>query len=126
CWTVQCTSQPLFPIPSIDVNGPPQLGTSYGVTLADGLPSSVAVLVTGSSSPSPVTLPGTACDLYVSPDITDAELLSATGACSHTIPVPSSTNFLGVNLYHQWAVLDPAANQLGIVMSNAGAATFGF
>jgi hypothetical protein len=33
--------------------------------------------------------------------------------------------FTGIIAYHQWAVLDVGANQLGIVMSDAGVATVG-
>ena len=49
---------------------------------------------------------------------------SPTGTASTSFSVPNDVSFVGVALYHQWAVLD-AVNSLGIVVSNGGRALAG-
>jgi hypothetical protein len=47
---------------------------------------------------------------------------SASGTARSTFNIPGSPANIGINLFHQWVVLD-AVNPLGIVVSNAGKAT---
>ena len=51
-------------------------------------------------------------------------ITSATGTASDSIAVPNSASYLGVELFHQWAVFD-AVNPLGIIVSDAGKARIG-
>ena len=44
------------------------------------------------------------------------------GAANAAFSVPSSTSNIGLEVFHQWAVLD-AVNSLGVVVSDAGRAT---
>jgi serine protease AprX len=128
-WRVNCT--PTNVAPRLDNNGLPTLNTSYAVTLADALPVAAAVLGSGISNttwggnPLPFALPGApGCNLLVSPDVIDAVITSATGTGSLSFSVPNIPALIGASIFHQWAVLD-AVNPLGLVVSNAGRATFG-
>ena len=47
----------------------------------------------------------------------------ANGEASSPVTVPSVPSLVGVVLYHQWLVWDPAVNALNVVTSNAGTAT---
>ncbi len=127
-WRVRCTNLPLFPVPVLDADALPLIGTTYNLTLTDAVPSSLAVMVSGLSSTGPVgvPLPGApGCDVYATPTALDLTTISATGTASSPITIPNSTVFAGIIAYHQWAILDVGANQLGIVMSDAGIATVG-
>jgi hypothetical protein len=129
-WRVTCA--PVFAVPQLTNNGLPQLGSTYGLELSDALPSTFALLASGVSDTAwsggalPAALPGApGCDLLVSPEVLAAVVTSPTGAASASIGVPNSAGLVGVVLFHQWAVLDGAANTLGIVTTNAGRATVG-
>jgi hypothetical protein len=109
----------------------PNLGTSYRVTLADALASAPGALLSGLSNttfggtPLPVAIPGApGCSLLVAPEVADGVTISATGTADRTFTVPSSSNLLGVSLYHQWLVFD-AVNPSGIVVSEGGRAKIG-
>jgi hypothetical protein len=65
------------------------------------------------------------CDLFATPDALDLVPISTTGTASAPITIPNSGALVGLNAFHQWAVLDVAANALGIVVSDAGQATVG-
>jgi len=125
-WTVQCTSQPLFPTPVLDSDALPLIGTTYNLTLTDGVASSIAVMVSGTSNAGGVPIPGApGCNLFASADVLQAVPISATGTASSPITIPNSGALVGFNAYHQWAVLDIPANSLGVVVSDAGHATVG-
>ena len=127
-WNVRCTSQPLYPTPALDTDALPQLGSTYNLTLDDGVPSSFGILVSGLSSTGAngVPLPGApGCDLYATPTALNLVAISASGTASSPITIPNLPALDGLVAYHQWAILDIAANQLGIVTSNAGMATIG-
>ena len=113
--------------PSIGNSNVPIIGTSYGITLSDTIPATLAVLVTGfTNQVPPVALPGApGCDLFVALDVLQPFVTVAPGAASGSFTVPNSPIWSGVSLYHQWAVFD-AVNPLGIVLSDAGQATFDF
>jgi hypothetical protein len=127
-WSVRCTSQPLFPAPELDATALPLIGTTYDLTLTNGVSSSAAVLVSGLSNTGPggITLPGApGCDVLVTPDVLNSALITPVGTASSSITIPNSSNLTGLNVYHQWAVLDVAANSLGVTVSDAGLATIG-
>ena len=116
-------------VPSLGNSGLPTLGSTYNVTLSDAAPQSLAVFVTGLSdtvfngSSLPLALPGApSCDLLVSADVTSVFSTGGNGAANAAFSVPSSTSNIGLEVFHQWAVLD-AVNSLGVVVSDAGRAT---
>jgi len=52
-------------------------------------------------------------------------MTDATGSANLSIPVPNAQNLIGLQVFHQWAIWDPSANNLAIVTSDGGAATIG-
>ena len=116
-------------IPSLSSVGLPTLSSSYDVTLSGAIPSAFAVMVSGLSDtvhnglPLPAPLPGApGCSIFVAPDVTQLFTTNAAGAASAPFSIPASPGYIGLSLFHQWAVLDPI-NALGIVVSDAGKAT---
>ncbi len=131
-WRIQCAGPAQFEPPAIGIAGEPVLGTVYDLTLSGATASSAAVLISGLSntsyngSPLPVALPGApGCDVLVAPQVLDAVPTTSVGTAIYGITVPSSAGLLGLRVYHQWAVLDPTVNALGIVVSGSGRATIG-
>ncbi len=127
-WRVSCATL----TPAMGHVGLPQLGASYDLTLTDALGPAFALLVSGLSdsswlgAPLPAPLPNApGCDLLVSPDVLDVAITSPSGAASSSIAVPNAAGLVGLPVFHQWAVLDAAANPFGIVVSNGGRATVG-
>jgi len=131
-WRVSCTAGTQYLVPSLGNNGLPVIGTTYAVTLDDALANSAAIFMTGLSNQSsslfgplpysPPNAPG--CSLLVDPGLTVVYLTSGSGTASHSISLPNAPSYIGLHLYHQWAVLD-FANPLGIVVSDAGDAKVG-
>lgn len=131
-WSVRCTNQPLNLTPSMGVTGLPQLGATYSPSVTDALAGTAAVLVSGLSDqawqglPLPLSLPGASgCDLLTAADASEVTLTDAAGAASLSVTVPSAQSLVGLQVFHQWAILDPSANAISIVMSDGGAATIG-
>ena len=115
-----------YETPAMGVSGSPQLGASYSPTVSGALDSSFAILVSGLTSGAPVALPGAPnCNLLCSTEATDLVITTASGTAQSSISVPNSVSLEGLNVYHQWAIWDPAANNLGLVMSGGGIATVG-
>ena len=107
------------------------LGTTYDVTLDDALPIAASILVSGLSDsafqgiPLPAPLPSApGCNLLASADTTNLVITSNAGSASFPVPIPNLPNLVGIEIYHQWVVLDPV-NPLGIAVSDAGKATIG-
>ena len=116
----------VYSTPAIGVSGLPQLGTVYNLTLNDALDSTFAILVSGLTSGAPVALPGApTCSLLCATTVLDVAVTTAGGTAQSPISVPNSVSLEGVNVYHQWAILDPSVNTLGLVVSNGGVATVG-
>jgi hypothetical protein len=99
------------------------LGANVAAVAIFGLSNSSAAV------PLPFTLPGTACTLLASPDVTVLTLTDATGAVAGAQAVPlglaANPAFSGLFVYEQFASLVPAANPWGIVLSDAVAVTLG-
>ena len=115
--------------PALGNVGLPTLGGNYNVTLTDAIPQAFAVCVSGisdstsSAGPLPLALPGApGCNLLVSDEVLDLRITSSLGTANRLFSIPSSTAYVGVELFHQWAVLDNV-NSLGVVVSEAGKAT---
>ncbi|MEC9048344.1 MAG: hypothetical protein VYA51_10050 [Planctomycetota bacterium] len=131
-WSVQCTTQPLFPTPSASADALPVLGTTYNIDCVDAAPSGLAVLVSGYSDTFgggvalPAQLPNApGCELLVSPDVLLPATTTAAGSASLGFAVPGNSALAGVALFHQWAVLDAGANQLGLIVTNGVNVTLG-
>jgi len=129
---VHCTAGTVFDVPVLGNNGLPVLGNSYSITLADALPLSGAFLLTGFSdailgaTPLPAPLPGApGCQLLVSAESSTLQFTSATGTAAGSFTMPNNPGLIGVQLFHQWAVLDLSVNPLGLVVSDGGAARLG-
>lgn len=127
-YRVQCTGGGTI-TPNLGNQGLPTLGSSYSVTLDDARAQSFALFLTGLSDSTyngaslPAPLPGApGCSLLVSADVVSAYPTTANGSATAAFSVPSSPANIGVNVFHQWAVLDPV-NPLGFVVSEAGRAT---
>ena len=128
---VICNQAPQFAVPVLSNAGLPVINSSYNVTLADAVASSPAIILSGLSdtafngTPLPAPLPDApGCSILAAPAVTSFTVTSAAGNASSSFSVPNNSAFAGIAIFHQWAVLD-AANDLGIVVSNAGRATAG-
>jgi hypothetical protein len=126
---VQCQSATNFLVPAIGVTGVPQLGTTYQPSVLNAPPSTFAVLASGLSDqtsqgqPLPLPLPGApGCDLLVAADVLEVAITNIAGFTQSPIAVPNQPALAGAELFHQWFVLDQAANAIGVVASNAGRA----
>jgi len=131
-YRITCTTTPEFATPTLSNVGLPALGTAYNVTLNDAVASSPAISMTGLSdtvfngTPLPAALPNApGCDILAAPSVTFFTVTSGVGTANDSLAVPNNNSFVGLVIFHQWAVLDVAANTLGIVVSNAGRATVG-
>lgn len=128
-WIVSCQNANSFLIPKMGVAGTPQLGTVYQPTVTDAPPSTFAILASGLSDqfsqglPLPLAVPGApSCDLLVSAESLEAAITTVTGVAQSPITVPNQGSLLGLEIFHQWYVWDPAANALGWVSSEGGRA----
>jgi len=127
-YRVQCSGGGTI-TPNLGNQGLPTLGSTYSVTLSDARAQTFALFLTGLSDSTyngvslPAPLPGApGCDLLVSGDVVTAVQTNANGAASAPFSIPSSPANVGLNVFHQWAVLD-GVNSLGFVVSEAGRAT---
>lgn len=130
-WRVNCAGGPVFATPDLGNSGSPTIGSSYSLTLASALANAPTLLVSGFSDqtygaiPLPLALPGApGCNLLVAADVLNVLTTTPAGTSSFAINVPNSGALVGFELFHQWAVGDPA-NALGLVLSGAGKATIG-
>jgi len=127
-WRVNCSGGGTVS-PSLGNLGLPTLNSTYNVTLENALPSTFAVCISGLSDQTysggalPVALPGApGCNLYVADTLLQLFVTTGAGTASAPFSIPASPANIGVDLFHQWAVVDNV-NTLGIVMSDAGRAT---
>lgn len=120
--------------PELGWDNLPIVGASFNVVLANGLPSSFALLTIGDSNtiwsgnPLPMSLapqgaPG--CDVLASVAATLLTPINAAGGATVPLAVPNNVGLAGFVLFDQWFVLDPAANPLGVKVSNGGIGTIG-
>jgi hypothetical protein len=108
----------------------PRVGVSLEVELQPAPPLGATLLVgfANTTSPfgplpldlGPLGMPG--CALRVSPDV--AVPLRA-GAARATLPIPANPALIDLLVHVQAVVADPAANALGVVMSDAATARLG-
>ena len=130
-WRIHCVGGIQDLVPDLGSVGLPVLNSTYDVTLADALGSSLAISMTGLSNTThngaalPFALPDApGCDLLVAPDVTQFMVTTPGGGASAALAIPNNVGFVGAAIFHQWAVLD-AVNGLGMVVSAGGIATVG-
>ena len=128
---VNCSQAPTFATPAVGNAGLPSLGGSYDVTLSDAVASSAAIIFTGLTDSIynglslPYAIPGApGCAVIAAPDVTTFTVTSVTGTSSSSFAILNDPAFIGMQMYHQWAILD-AVNSIGIVVSDAGRALVG-
>ena len=131
-YVINCLTPPVYQVPAMSTAGLPNIGTSYDLQLADALPLTIGALASGLTDefyqgiPLPVTLPGTVdCELLVAGDVLDVVVTDANGDAGFQMAIPNDPSVVGARLFHQWVLLDEAANQLGIVLSDAARASVG-
>lgn len=131
-WIVNCQAGTSGLAPQMGIIGQPQLGTTYQPSVHDALPTTIALLISGLSDqfsqglPLPLPLPGApGCELLVAADANTLATTDVFGTASGPISVPSSGSLVGLLVFHQWAIWDPAVNSLNMVVSNGGKATVG-
>lgn len=120
--------------PRLQTDGAPQLGESFAVVLRDAPPHAPAGLAHGWSrttwngAPLPLDLgpfgaPG--CRLLTDWFLLIGAPADAVGQSAVRYTIPNDPNLTGVGFYQQFLVLDPAANGLGLAVSNGGWAITG-
>ena len=99
---------------------PPQIGGDFAVRLDRLRRGATGGLVFGASSQldlRPFGAPG--CTLYVRPDVMPAFATGGGDGVVWTWPIPLDSRFIGAIVRTQAIVFDPAANRLGLALSNA-------
>ena len=120
--------------PVLSNDGLPEIGHSFDVKIAQGRANAPATLVNGLSNttwgaiPLPFSLQplgGQNCDLLVAMNFQVGLALDSQGSGMLTFPVPNNSAYLGLKVYHQFYVIDPAANTLGLAVSQGGESKVG-
>ena len=112
----------------------PRVGREFHIGLVNAARLAQTVLILGGSDATDGGIPlpfdmaplgAPACFLLASIDIALGAATQAGGDLPLTLPIPNDPSLDGKNLFVQHAVLDSAANALGIATSNGGALTIG-
>jgi hypothetical protein len=114
-------------VPVIGAVGSAVIGNTVQLTLTQA-PAGAPTVVVLSTIPMPINLgsvgaPG--CVLEQVPEASFGMVTGATGAAAFPFPIPNNVAFVGLPISAQWAVIEPGANQLGIVFSRGGVLTIG-
>lgn len=109
--------------------GTPAIGQSFTVTLEDARAGTSVALMMGFSRTMwgnrqlPFDLGAfgaTGSWLYQSRNYVFPASTDALGKAAFVLNVPNNPNFVGRDLYFQWLVVDPGANPIGSITSDAG------
>jgi hypothetical protein len=118
-------------VPTFAVSTMPGLGTTFPVLMNGALPTSVAVLVLGTSrtmdgtNPLPRSLAFmgmTGCTQYTDIAVSVFAFVNATGNASVNITIPANPLLAGMQVPMQWVNVDTAANPFGATTSNGAEA----
>lgn len=115
------------PVSQLIPRDTPRLGRTLRVTVTE-LPLGAALFafgwnrVPGGASLAPLGMPG--CTAHVVPDAF-VPLVGANGSAVFTLPLPFDGTLVGATFHQQAFVLDPNANALGAVLSDAATAVVG-
>jgi alpha-tubulin suppressor-like RCC1 family protein len=114
------------PAPSLVPRDTPRIGSTMKVTLFD-LPQSAAFMILGWGQTAPVSLAGVGmpgCYQHVTVDGA-VFLLGQNQQARWELAIPNWVGLVGFHFHNQAVVLDPAANALGAVVSDAAEAVIG-
>lgn len=121
-------------VPSLLASSLPQLGNTFTLNVAGGDPFLPGFVIYAFSRTqwlawqTPVDLAmfgAPTCFNQTSSDIPSLLLLDQSGQGSLGFAIPASTSYSGFTFHTQAAVITPAANSLGMLVSNAGTAVIG-
>jgi len=121
-------------VPKLIGTETPQINDRFPLRIVEGRASSVALLFLGLSRTSWVGIPlpfslGAAgapgCSILASGEVIDIVALDAAGSGRFAYDIPNDIYILGSRFYNQFLIVDPPANQLGLVTTNAGAGVIG-
>ncbi|MBK8974525.1 MAG: trypsin-like serine protease [Planctomycetes bacterium] len=121
-------------IPAIAGTGAPETGGTFEVRLSQAVPNQQATLFTGFSNRSwqggslPFSLAGIGapgCSLLASTEVNEGAVTNGNGEGARSYTIPTLPALVGAKLYHQWLVVDPGVNTLGVVASDGLETTIG-
>jgi hypothetical protein len=113
-------------LPVAEARGRPRIGSSFDVRLRAGPLTSFAIAFAGTPAQldlTPIGAPG--CMAHVAPFWSSVFPTSGIGVASFPVAIPSQPSLIGFSFDAQWAVLDVAANALGLITSTAVRSTVG-
>lgn len=114
-------------VPTLRPTSPPTINANFDVVVGNMPSAGIGVLISGLSRtlsgalPLPfnlATLGATGCQLYTSLELTQVVVATA-GSGPSSFAVPNHAALLGFEMHQQAAVLDAAANALGLTLSDA-------
>jgi leucyl aminopeptidase len=124
---IRCVGGGVPSVPEIGHDGVALIGRGFDITIERAAANAVTALVLGLSDQVfaggslPLPLPGApGCSLLVSTDRFDQVVASPGGSGRIALPIPNDASLIGLDVFHQWIVVDPAANAFGLAVS-AGA-----
>jgi hypothetical protein len=121
-------------VPRLYSNNTPQIGDTFRVRVSQAAASSFALMTIGRSDTwwNGIALPydlgrygAPGCALLAAADGVNGMQLDASGAGFVVYTLPNSIYLLSMLFYNQVAVVDPAANALGLATSNGGVGLIG-
>ncbi len=120
--------------PSLSASNKPTIGQTLNLVVASAKASSGAAMFTGLSKtnlgvlslPLDLTALGAkGCSLFVSTELFVPFATDSAGKASVGYALPNIITLVGSRFYQQALILDAKANQLGLVLTNAGMGTIG-
>jgi hypothetical protein len=114
-------------LPRAGVGGSPQIGTTVSLALRAAPPASLALMLLGflraDVDLGPSGAPGNR--LYTFPTLILTTGTGIDGRAALPIALPDEPGLVGVGCFLQWGVIDPPANALGVVSSDAARIVIG-
>lgn len=130
-WRTNCAPGagcPGGPPPIVIGEGVPLLGSrSFAVSLNQGLPNSVAILMTGIETRciGLRAIGAQACSLCCNTIVNVGIPIDARGNARVPLGVPQDPGLVGAVFANQWLILDQKANRLGLTLSGHGRGVIG-
>ena len=75
--------------------------------------------------PLDLTKPAPGCWLFTSLEVLTGTAVTGSGTASIKMAIPNNKNFIGIQFYNQYIVIQPGVNSLGLQFSNGGMAKIG-
>ena len=102
-------------------SGRPAIGETFDMSLRAAVPGVSVVFgldVVRNNIPLGPGAPG--CSLLVLPIFGVPQIADASGKVDLPVTVPNDPIYVGNSFFVEWVIIDPVANPLSIVLSNAG------